>query len=261
MKVYANGATDVGKKRDHNEDAFLCKPKLRLFAVCDGMGGHSAGEVASETAVEALTSFYEANSEDSEITWPFRPNYREDLEPAAAQLEVAIRWANMQIKTKGDKFPACRGMGSTCVAMLLDKNKVIIGNVGDSRCYRLRNNMLTQLTKDQSMYQQMIDQGVPPEQAGYKNVLIQALGMKADVLPEMTVKKVLPGDLYLLCSDGLTNELADDDIQECLASLNNEGSDSDIREEIEATISLLIQRTLECKARDNVTCVLCLIKE
>ena len=73
MKIYARGITDVGKKRDHNEDAFLCKPSLPLFAVCDGMGGHNAGEVASELAVEALTGFYEAGKEDSEITWPFRP--------------------------------------------------------------------------------------------------------------------------------------------------------------------------------------------
>jgi protein phosphatase len=208
VHITSAGRTDVGVIRSGNEDSFLMVPDRGIFVVADGMGGHAAGEVASEMAVR-----YVARELDS-----LRGLSDDQI---ADRMRGAIRTANGAIfqrtLTEHDK----RGMGTTVTVLTLYDNRFLIGQVGDSRAYLLRDSKLTQITKDHSYVQEQVDAGyLTPEQARthpYSNVITRCVGANSDVMPDVYGGVVKPGDLYLLASDGLTGMLEDYQLAELLA--------------------------------------------
>ena len=205
MRARAFGLTDVGRRRETNEDEFLVEPALDLYVVADGMGGHAAGEVASRLAVEALRESLSAPQED-----------RGGHGPAAVSLQQAVHHANLRICDSVNSHAERRGMGTTVVALLVRDETAIIGHVGDSRAYLLREGTLRRLTSDHSWVNEQLLSGViSADQARshpLRNVVTRALGGKADLQVEMQVHKIQTGDLLMLCSDGLTTMLADDEL-------------------------------------------------
>ena len=208
------GATDVGRKRDHNEDALVLLPEHAAAAVCDGMGGHEAGEVASGIGVETFKRFLEI-AKNPDATWPFR--YDRELDEAANLLTVAAQWANQRIREAGaEEGGKKKGMGTTYVAVFLRGGSAFFGWVGDSRGYVYRGGSLTPATSDHSLLNELIKTGRMTErdiqQFAHKNVITRALGMADETRVDITKVDLLPGDVCLVCCDGLTGMVSDADI-------------------------------------------------
>ena len=149
LKLIYYGQTDVGRKRTHNEDNFFLLPEENLFVVCDGMGGHASGEVASQIVVDSMREFYLETSEDPDRTWPFKEAKSKCYE--SNRMSTAVRLGNYRVHEQSVADPKYKGMGTTCVAMIFREKKIIVGHVGDSRCYRVRGNEIEQLTEDHSL--------------------------------------------------------------------------------------------------------------
>jgi protein phosphatase len=208
VHITAAGRTDVGVIRSGNEDSYLMVPDRGIFVVADGMGGHAAGEVASEMAVRYVARELDSlkGLSDEQVT---------------ERMRTAIRTANGAIfqrtLTEHDK----RGMGTTVTALTLYETRFLLGQVGDSRAYLLRDNRLSQLTKDHSYVQEQVDAGyLTPEQARshpYSNVITRCVGANSDVLPDIYAGTVKPRDVFLLASDGLTGMLEDYQLAELLS--------------------------------------------
>jgi protein phosphatase len=207
VHITCAGRTDVGIIRSGNEDSYIMVPDRGIFVVADGMGGHAAGEVASEMAVRFVARDLGSLK-----------GLSDDL--VAERMRVSIRTANNAIfqrtLTEHDK----RGMGTTVTALVLYDTRFLIGQVGDSRCYLLREGRLTQVTKDHSYVQEQVDAGyLTPEQARahpYSNVITRCVGANSDVMPDVYVGAVRPKDVFLLASDGLTGMLEDHQLAEVL---------------------------------------------
>jgi protein phosphatase len=197
------GRTDVGIIRSGNEDSYLVLPEKGVFIVADGMGGHAAGEVASEMAVQII-----ARGLDGVLG-------RSDTE-AAQMMSKAIIQSNHEIYQRTINEPEKRGMGTTATAMVINGNRFIVGQVGDSRAYLYRESKLAQVTKDHSYVQEQVDAGnLTPEQARthpYSNVITRCVGANADVLPDIYLGTVETDDIILLASDGLTGMLEDHEL-------------------------------------------------
>jgi serine/threonine protein phosphatase PrpC len=219
MRVKACGLSDVGLTRAHNEDYFEIDPQHRLYVVADGMGGHSHGEVAAQIAVNSIRDFI-VKSADRDTTWPF--GMESDLERHSNLLKMAVRIAHDQVLRAISRDGSLYGMGTTVVTLLLSGSIAAVAHVGDSRAYRLRGHQLEQLTQDHTwVHEQVIAGFLSKEQARshpLKNVVTRALGGESDVLVDVKEVEVQPGDLFLLCSDGLTGMLSDLDIRDRLAS-------------------------------------------
>ncbi|HYO12703.1 MAG TPA: Stp1/IreP family PP2C-type Ser/Thr phosphatase [Thermoanaerobaculia bacterium] len=219
VRVKACGLSDVGLTRAHNEDYFEIDPRHKLYVVADGMGGHSHGEVAAQIAVNAIRDFIEKTA-DRDTTWPFGMDAR--LERHSNLLKMAVRIAHENVLRAISRDGSLYGMGTTVVGLLLADNIAAVAHVGDSRAYRLRNGRLEQLTQDHTWVNEQVVAGfLSKEQARshpLKNVVTRALGGENDVLVDIREIEVLPGDLFLLCSDGLTGMLSDTDIGERLSS-------------------------------------------
>ncbi|MCB9522919.1 MAG: Stp1/IreP family PP2C-type Ser/Thr phosphatase [Myxococcales bacterium] len=206
----ALASTHIGRVKRQNEDAFLVDKRLKLFVVADGMGGHAAGEVASETAVEVL-------QREVQQAEPLIERFIETgdgRELVLGMLEDAVRNAGKAIYTKAQNEPEKRGMGTTVSALLLTPCRGFIAHVGDSRIYLVRGQDVFQLTEDHSLINELIKRGrLKPEdahKAPYKNAVTRAVGVHADVQVDTLDFEVGDGDHFLLCSDGLTNHLRDD---------------------------------------------------
>ncbi len=212
MRISCAGNTDVGVVRSGNEDSFLLDCAKGLFIVADGMGGHAAGEVASEMAVHIVAK--ELGSlrglSDGE---------------AAARMRAAIRKANAAIFDRTLAEHDKRGMGTTTTVMVLFSRRYLIGQVGDSRAYLLREGELLQLTKDHSYVQEQVDAGLlTPEQARthpYSNVITRCVGANEDVAPDVYFGNLEQGDVVLLASDGLTGMLEDNQIATIMSAEEN----------------------------------------
>jgi serine/threonine protein phosphatase PrpC len=209
MRVKACGLSDVGLTRAHNEDYFEIDPLHKLYVVADGMGGHSHGEVASQLAVTSIREFI-AKSADRDTTWPF--GMEPDLAHHSNLLKMAVRMAHDHVLRAISKDGSLYGTGTTAA----------VAHVGDSRAYRLRDGRLEQITQDHTWVNEQVVAGfLSKEQARthpLKNVVTRALGGESDVLVDVREMEVRPGDLFLLCSDGLTGMLSDSDIRDRLAS-------------------------------------------
>ena len=211
-KLEIVNVSDTGRRRPHNEDSTLTDAELGLAVLADGMGGYKAGEVASAIAV---TSIYDEmktrlRSLGDDITSVGADGQSKQL----LTLKDAIIHSNSEIYRTAQQDSQCHGMGTTIIAALFRNNAIAIGHVGDSRVYRLRNNLFHQVTKDHSLMQELIDRGLyTPEEAAKntpKNLVTRALGIDKEVKVDLAEEPVFPGDIYLLCSDGL-NDMVDDE--------------------------------------------------
>ncbi len=215
MNIESFGYTDVGRKRAHNEDSLSVCDDLRLYIVADGMGGHNAGEVASSTAVDTISKFVRRCAKDKDFTWPFGVN--SSLSEEANILLTSIRIANRNVCLRAGERYEYSGMGTTLVGILMEEENIAhIAHVGDSRCYLVRPEKITQITVDHSWVSEQIQKNMLTEEAArshrWKNVITRALGNKLNVEIDLTSREIQPGDYLLLCTDGLTSMLTDQEI-------------------------------------------------
>ncbi len=215
MRVRFAGDSNVGMKRAHNEDSFYLPESERLAIVADGMGGHASGEVASRMAVDTIVGFFKATMDDQQLTWPFKMDHghRYDIN----RMVTAIKLANLKIHEQAQKDPRCHGMGTTVVSTLFLDRALIVGHVGDSRLYRRRDGVMKQLTEDHSLLNDYIKmKNLSADEIAafpHKNVIVRALGMKDTVQVDVHVDKPALDDLYIICSDGLTGMVKDEEIE------------------------------------------------
>jgi serine/threonine protein phosphatase PrpC len=201
-----------GRQRQDNEDAFGNFVEGRLFVIADGMGGHNAGAVASSMAVEAIETFFRSYHAEPHQVWPYRVD--RSLSLAANLLRVGIKVANDKIRTAAAADRARARMGTTAVAMAIGEEQLAIAHAGDSRAYRFRGGSVTRLTRDHSVAEEM--RAARPEMTddelatfAHRNVVTRSLGSKEDLEPAIYVGRVQPGDVFLLCSDGLWGVVPD----------------------------------------------------
>jgi serine/threonine protein phosphatase PrpC len=237
--------TDTGKVRVHNEDAIEWSDAGRVAVLADGMGGYNAGEIASSIATTVFKSSLDQSLQ--EFAWLRRSPSGKQLERL---LTEAVEAANEQILAASISQPEFSGMGTTLVAALFHHNKVVLAHIGDSRAYRFRQGVLTQLTRDHSQLQEQIDAGlVSPEWARFapnKNLITRALGVAVEIDVETNTYLAEAGDIYLLCSDGLSDMLATEQIIELL------GQHSDL----ESTCEDLVNAANDNGGRDNISVIL-----
>ncbi len=237
------GLTDEGLVRDHNEDFISWSADYGLVILADGMGGHNAGEVASELAVKSVTDALE------EVLSP-------DVQDACKldSKEVvrdAVIFANDEINLHAKTHPECNGMGTTIVMTLFCNDKVILASVGDSRIYRFRKGKLKQVTTDHSLVQEMIDNGYMSEEEAInstnRNLITRALGIAEDVDVDVAEQSIEKNDIYLLCSDGLSDMITDDKIFSTLVKS---------RQDLKRASKDLIELAKEHGGHDNVSVIL-----
>ncbi|MGZ4779133.1 MAG: Stp1/IreP family PP2C-type Ser/Thr phosphatase [Thermoanaerobaculia bacterium] len=248
MKVKAYGLTHVGRQRQHNEDSFRVEDDAKLFLVADGMGGHAAGEVASRIAVDSISEFI-LHSKTDDGTWPHA--YDEHYRRSTNRLMAAVRLANTRVLEAMRKDARLRGMGTTVVASLVDGDIFSVAHVGDSRAYLIRDHQLSRITNDHSWVFEQVQAGMLTEAEAEKhplrNVITRALGGALQVAPDASEIEARPGDVYLLCSDGLTGMVPEDEILKVVTD-----SDGDLKRACQA----LIEAANEHGGLDNVTAVL-----
>jgi PPM family protein phosphatase len=215
MRAIASGLTDVGLQRDHNEDSYAVLAEYDLFIVADGMGGHRAGDVASRLATDSIAEFFRSTAQE-DATWPF--HFDTSLSEDENRLVTGIRVANRRIYDRSIRSRDCAGMGTTVVGALYSrkKNRIFVGHVGDSRAYRVRSQQIQQLTRDHSLindYLLAMPELTEEQRAELpKNVITRALGMQDSVAVDLVSDEPQLGDVYLLCSDGLSGMLTDEQI-------------------------------------------------
>lgn len=224
LRVVAAGRTDVGLLREHNEDSFALLHAHGLFVVADGMGGHRAGEVASQLATSAVTAFFDSTIRE-DATWPF--HYDPTLSVEENRLITSIKVANRSIYEEGARAAAHRGMGTTFVGLLVARQgaRVFVGHVGDSRCYRVRNGAITLLTQDHSLVNEYM-RSMPDLPASQRdelprNVITRALGMNDVVLVDLHAEDSRENDVYVLCSDGLSGMISDEEILQVVTAFDD----------------------------------------
>ncbi len=249
------GLTDVGCEREHNEDSFGLFPEFNFFVVADGMGGHKAGDVASQMAVAVVGEFFN-DTEKEDITWPlpFDPNQSF----AVNRLVTSIQLANNRIFKESSTSEDHQGMGTTFVGILSvdDHQTCHIAHVGDSRCYLLRDEQIELLTMDHSLVNDYLRAApdLSSEQLAElpSNVITRALGMQENVIVD--VQSVIPkvGDIFLLCSDGLNGMLEDSEILETAIGQ---------RDDLAKMAAALIEKANARGGEDNSTVVLIEIAE
>lgn len=213
MQLLAKGLTDVGRKRSHNEDTLLCREDLGLFLVADGMGGHAGGEIASAMAAETVAAFLDSRMSVFQRLQR-EPDNEEACDDAERVVFDAIHEASRKVFARAQSENGKAGMGTTLTLVVLHGNKGVMGHVGDSRLYLERRGELHQLSEDHSYVNELIRRGLlakeEAEASPYANVITRAVGIQADVQADTLVFDVLPGDTFLLCSDGLSRYVTDD---------------------------------------------------
>ena len=241
MKIITSGITDVGCVRASNEDSLGLFPDLNLFVVADGMGGHAAGEVASQMAVEQIKAYIASNAKDNGSATPLSNEEK---------LSKAIAYANLQIFKTGSEDPKLNGMGTTVVALLSTDEESVVGFVGDSRLYLVRGGTIEQLTHDHSMVNEYVQKGLLSAEAAehhpQKHVLSRAMGTGIDVAVETFTRLPEVGDTYLLCSDGLSNKLSALEMSHIIESSGD----------LDEAAKSLIQKAIQAGGEDNITVLL-----
>lgn len=241
LEIY--GLTDDGLVRDHNEDYISWVEEYGLVILADGMGGHNAGEVASELAVASIT-----NALEEVLSPDIKDNCDINFKEAVHE---AVIFANDEINLHAKKHPECTGMGTTVVMTLFYENTVILASVGDSRIYRFRKGELKQVTTDHSLVQEMIDNGYMSEEEAInstnRNLITRALGIAEDVKVDVTQEDIEEDDIYLLCSDGLSDMIND---QQIFSSLVKS------RQDLKRGTEELVNLAKEHGGHDNVSVIL-----
>ena len=219
-----------------------------LYVVADGMGGHSSGEVASGMAIDTLREFFRATSADAEATWPYKMDKARGYEEN--RLITGIKLANLRIHEAAQKDPRMHSMGTTVCGILVVEDGVLIGHVGDSRVYRIRDGKMEQLTSDHSLLNDYIKMKRLSEEEiesfPLKNVIVRALGMKSTVKVDTVLDRPEIGDIYVLCSDGLCGPVSDAEIQRIVGS----------HQDLQTAANKLIESANEAGGPDNITVVL-----
>jgi serine/threonine protein phosphatase PrpC len=245
----ALGQTDVGRRRKLNEDNFIVDLETNLYAVCDGMGGHNAGEVASKMAIESLAAFIQKSHREKEITWPYGLDV--NLSFDGNRLKTAIKLANKKVYKAADNREEYTGMGTTVVAALVSGNVLTLGSAGDSRCYLIRDGILTQLTRDDSWVSAAWAEGIlnseEIERHPLKNVITKAVGAKDTIEIDVVEQLLNAGDVALICSDGLHSMMNDEAILKTVTPFPAD---------LAQAASQLIDAANEAGGKDNVSVVL-----
>lgn len=237
-EIISFGKSDVGLRRSNNEDSFVLKPELGLFAVADGMGGAASGEVASrifcDTALEVFSGIRQQSEADT-----------------VESIQKTFQLSHEKILSSSQQNPVHKGMGCTAEMAGFCNNNYVIGHVGDSRTYLYRQGQLRQVTRDHSLVQEQIDQGliskIEARTHSMKHVILRAVGTSESLALDIIKGKIIPGDIFLLCSDGLSDMVEDDVIQQTLASSLN----------LEKKAGQLIDSAKSAGGYDNITVLLC----
>lgn len=238
FKIVAAGLSDPGLVRQSNEDIWIQVPELALFALADGMGGHRAGEIASREAVHAL----------SRLAKKAKPHL--SLYEARDVMAQVIKQVNHTVYNLGRSHQQLKGMGTTLCCMQFREDGIVYGHVGDSRIYRLRRGTLEQLTQDHSLLRELIDLGQIAEGQGtdflYKNILTRAIGTEPQVEPSVYTCDLAAGDLYLMCTDGLSDVLSEREMESILNSSPS----------VESAVKALVDAAKKKGGFDNITVVI-----
>ncbi|HEY6724259.1 MAG TPA: cyclic nucleotide-binding domain-containing protein [Polyangiaceae bacterium] len=251
-EVRFSALTDVGKKRDHNEDNFLVDKKLGLFVVCDGMGGHAAGEVASAIAVR---TFHEEIKKGRDLIDDYAAgktgSEKVNARDIQHMLEFAINRASSRVHAEAERDTGKRGMGTTLVALLIIGNQAFLTYVGDSRIYMLRDGVLQQMTEDHTVYNELIKRKKMSrekvEKLAQKNAITRAVGVYEHAEPDSLMVDLLAGDRFLLCTDGLYQYFEND-----METMGRHVMDPDM----DAGIKLLVDGANQAGGSDNITGVI-----
>jgi PPM family protein phosphatase len=252
--IRASAVSDVGRVRKTNEDAFLSDEQVRLFAVADGMGGHEAGEVASRLAIEALGGFIRRSATNTDFSWPYGMDRQLSFD--GNRLRTAIHLANRRIFREAENNDDYSGMGTTLVSLLLNGARMAVGHVGDSRMYLLHDGSIEQLTQDDSWAATILahDPRLNPEDIArhpMRNVLTNVLGARDHTDIHIQDRPVHPGEVVLLCSDGLHGSVDDKSILELLGQHTS----------MERTAEALVRAAIERGSRDNITALVGICEE
>ncbi len=239
MRAFAT--SDVGKTRQINEDFYYISSEyepIKLFIVADGMGGYNGGEIASKLAVESARRYIQSNFESA----------KNDKESLLNLVKNSSMYANMIVYEKAMKNEELKNMGTTLDICLIYENKAFISHIGDSRVYRIRKDFMRRLTKDHSYVQQLVDEGKITKEESVnhpkKNMLIKALGCTEYIEPDVTVKGFIKGDIMLMCTDGLTNMIPENEILKIL------------KENLDNPSKVLVDKANELGGLDNITTVI-----
>ena len=239
MQAYVT--SDIGMAREINEDYFSVSypgDEVQLFIIADGMGGYNGGEVASKIAVQSVRNYIISNYAETE----------KNRETLIELVKASVQYANMVVHDKASSTPEVQHMGTTIDVCLINQGKLYIAHVGDSRIYRIRKEYMRRLTKDHSYVQQLIDQGkITKEQSinhPDKNMLMKALGISSYVEPDTIVKGYLKDDIILMCTDGLTNMVSEEEIYKIIKENPTDASKP------------LIQKANDNGGRDNITAII-----
>jgi protein phosphatase len=218
MKLRHAALSDVGMKRAHNEDSYLVNPEAGLFVIADGMGGHAGGETASRVAV--VTIEQEILTARSEQPTAFDSSESLEHSPLAAVVRESLEGACAAVFHAAHANPGLEGMGTTAISLLIHRNQVFVGHVGDSRFYMVRDGAIQQISEDHSLVQEQVKAGIlTPEQARtsrFKNIITRSIGFEEDVLVDVLGVDLKAGDQLLLCSDGLSNLIEEPEFRDVL---------------------------------------------
>jgi len=252
-EIFHCAKTDVGLKRHRNEDRFFANHDLGLYVVCDGMGGENAGDIASTLAVNTIQTYMADTARQSDL--PFVGPYDATVSPMTNRLASAIRLANQTIHQESWTRPDCVGMGTTVVAAHLSNEMLSIAHVGDSRLYLVRNNTIHGLTTDHSWVADQVLNGLlteeEAERSSRKNIVTRALGVESTVEVELSEVAVMSGDVFLLCSDGLTRGVRTPEI---LRALRDEHT-------VESKANRLIAMANQAGGDDNTTVLVVTVQQ
>ena len=236
--IQAFATSDVGKAREINEDYFYISypdDEIQLFILADGMGGYNGGEVASKLAVQSAKNYIQTN-------------YEKNKDDLLSLVKSSTQYANMIVFEKAQANAEISNMGTTLDVCLIYQNKAFISHIGDSRIYRIRKEVIRRLTKDHSYVQQLVDEGKITKEESMKhpkkNMLMKALGCTTFVEPDASVHGFIKGDTILMCSDGLTNMVSEQEIKSIL------------KENPTDATKLLVQRANDLGGNDNITAII-----
>ena len=244
MNIQSASYTHIGRRKN-NEDFFGNLPELGLFIVADGMGGHEGGEIASQLTTKTIYNFFQRALVDREVTWPYALD--RSLSLPENMVDTAVRLANQEVVFR--RIGRLASMGSTVVVMSVRGERCVIGHVGDSRVYRVRGSDTQQLTVDHSLYEYLkasTGKEMPPiEEFTHNNVITKAIGTQDKVRPDLRIETPQPGDVFVLCSDGLSGVLGP-----------NEIGDLAQNDDLAVACKNMVEAAYQKGSKDNITAVL-----
>ena len=246
MKLSVGAQTDVGMVRNNNEDNFFIIPEKGLLVVADGMGGHASGEIASKMAIDVIRDYFDGLSNGQE---KLIGTYLDEFSRSTNRMASAMRLANMAVYEASRSSPQWHGMGTTLACVFVENNRLSIAHVGDSRVYLIRAGEIEQLTDDHSLVYEQVKRDLitkeEAEKSEMKNILTRAIGIAPDVDVDIDEMSLADGDILLLCTDGLTGMVLDDQILSVVTATRDPN----------AACDTLIRLANENGGRDNVTVV------